>query len=85
LALDYTFYAIFFLHAYKRTYINADGTPIKDSDNSDLVNYQTYSTGYGVNPPVNKNGGEIIPTLELSDTEDNFYYVNKFKGWAFTK
>ena len=85
LALNYTFYAVFSLHAYRRTYINADNTPIVDIDLAPLINYQTYSSGYGVDPPRNSNGGEIIPTYNLPDTEENFYYVNKFKGWALTK
>jgi hypothetical protein len=33
LDLDYTFYAVFILHQYRRTYKNADGTLILDIDN----------------------------------------------------
>ena len=85
LDLDYIFYAIFILHQYKRTYINADGAPILDINGQPLINYQTYAPGYGVNAPKDKNNKEIIPTLELPNNSENLLKVNKFKGWALTK
>ena len=87
---DYVFYAIFKLHAYQRKFYNADGSYNPNGSfntgNATLIttNYQTYATTRGVEP-AKKDGKEVVPTLELPDTEENFYYVNKFKGWALTK
>ena len=90
LANDYTFYAIFKLHAYERKFYNADGNYNANGSynvgSATLIttNYQTYTLARGVEP-AKINNKEVIPTLELADTEENFYYVNQFKGWAFTK
>lgn len=87
---DYTFYAIFKLHAYQRKFYNADGSYNANGsynvNTATLIatNYQTYTVGRGVEP-AQLDGKQIVPTFNLPDTQENFYYVNKFKGWAFTK
>lgn len=70
---NYTFYAVYYIHKYKMTYLNGDGSVVATAyvpANSPIVNYTPQS---------------MYPTREIEMTEENFYFVEKFKGWAVTE
>ena len=69
---DYVFYAVYYIHKYKMDYYDGDGSVLVTMyvpANSSIVRYT----------PTN-----AYPTKTIEDTEENFYYVEKFSGWALT-
>ena len=68
---DYTFYAVYYIHKYKITYMNGDNTTVL------ATSYVPANTSI-----VQATPAGLFPTREIADTPDNFYFVEKFNGWS---
>lgn len=66
---DYVFYAVYGIHKFKIKFYNGDGS---------LLNTTYVPAGQY----IYDNWPTILPTKDLENIPENFYYVEKFTGWA---